>query len=306
MDGDLREFDLSRDIATLADLMTASRGITISQSDIDDMVRRVAGSGLHRAVISTDGNLFARTYHQPWFPNGTFATNVTVRPDLRRRGLGTRLLEVITGAGVEMGATRQLTSVADDQPGGMAFALHHGFVVLRHTAGATLDPSTVDERILAEPAPPGIAVTTLEKLGDTDAHRQRLWEISEQTGLDVPGEPRQPRTYAQFTEQMLETSWFRLAGQFIALDGNTWVGVAAVGYTESSNTLYHNYTGVDARYRGRGIASALKRATIRYAVEIGASILETHNDSTNTAMLAINRALGYQEKPGYSDLDRSL
>jgi GNAT superfamily N-acetyltransferase len=105
---------------------------------------------------------------------------------------------------------------------------------------------------------------------------------------------------------MIDVSWFRPAGQFIALDGDVWAGVAAVGYTESRNLLYHNMTGVDRAYRGRGIASALKWATIAYAIETGAAVLETHNDSSNAPMLAINRAFGYRSEPGYSDLRRLL
>ena len=47
-------------------------------------------------------------------------------------------------------------------------------------------------------------------------------------------------------------------------------------------------TAVGRRYRGRGIATALKRATIAWAVEHGLEALETGNDDENAPMRAVN------------------
>ena len=302
---ELREFDLDRDAGTLAALLTAGGKDPISSADVREMMRRDASLDHFRAVIAVDGTAYARTFRQPWFTDGLYGTGVVVHPDVRKRGIGGSLLETITGIGRSLGATSQVSSVRDGRPDSLAFALRRGFTVDRHVAKSTLDPASVDPS-LAVPPPPGITITTLVALGDTDANRRRLWQITERTAADIPGDRRKPRTYEEFTRQMLEVSWFRAAGQFIALDGDVWAGVAAVGYTESRNLLYHNMTGVDRAYRGRGIASALKWATIAYAISTGASALETHNDSSNAPMLAINRAFGYRAEPGYSDLSRML
>jgi mycothiol synthase len=47
-------------------------------------------------------------------------------------------------------------------------------------------------------------------------------------------------------------------------------------------------------WRGRGVASALKRATIGWAVEHGLEALETANDTDNDPMRAVNKRLGYR------------
>ncbi len=52
-------------------------------------------------------------------------------------------------------------------------------------------------------------------------------------------------------------------------------------------------TAVRPAWRGRGIATALKRATIAWAMEHGVEGLETGNDEENAPMRAINRTLGY-------------
>jgi mycothiol synthase len=65
-------------------------------------------------------------------------------------------------------------------------------------------------------------------------------------------------------------------------------------------------TGVDRAHRGRGIALALKRATIAYAIATGVEVMETHNDSRNQPMLAINQALGYRPGIGITEVKRSI
>jgi RimJ/RimL family protein N-acetyltransferase len=56
-------------------------------------------------------------------------------------------------------------------------------------------------------------------------------------------------------------------------------------------------TAVGRRWRGRGVATALKRATIAWAIEHGLKILETGNDEDNGAMRAVNARLGYRPIP---------
>ena len=62
--------------------------------------------------------------------------------------------------------------------------------------------------------------------------------------------------------------------------------------------MYNLMTGVDRAYRSRHIALALKVQSICFAKAFGADSIRTHNDSQNGPMLAINRKLGYQPRPG--------
>jgi GNAT superfamily N-acetyltransferase len=99
-------------------------------------------------------------------------------------------------------------------------------------------------------------------------------------------------------------SWYRPDGQIVAAVGETWVGMAAVGYFEATNSMYNMFTGVDPAWRGKGIALALKLLTIACARRYSADYISTNNDSENAPMLAINRTLGYQPEPGYYQMTR--
>jgi GNAT superfamily N-acetyltransferase len=84
----------------------------------------------------------------------------------------------------------------------------------------------------------------------------------------------------------------------MALDQDEVVGIASVSYVETGQAARNLLTGVDPRYRGRKIAQALKLQAIHYAREQGAAAIQTQNDAENVAILAINRKLGYQPRPG--------
>jgi RimJ/RimL family protein N-acetyltransferase len=56
-------------------------------------------------------------------------------------------------------------------------------------------------------------------------------------------------------------------------------------------------TAVLPAYRGRGIALALKRGTVAWAIAAGLTALETGNDVDNAPMRAVNAKLGFQPLP---------
>jgi RimJ/RimL family protein N-acetyltransferase len=63
-----------------------------------------------------------------------------------------------------------------------------------------------------------------------------------------------------------------------------------LGGDEGYNT---DMTGVLRPYRGKGVATLLKLRGIRYAQERGKPKLWAVNDSVNTAMLSLNKKLGF-------------
>ena len=58
-------------------------------------------------------------------------------------------------------------------------------------------------------------------------------------------------------------------------------------------------TGVKRAWRGRGIAGALKRAEIAWAIENGYTRLETHNEERNEPIRRLNERHGYRIAPGH-------
>jgi mycothiol synthase len=87
---------------------------------------------------------------------------------------------------------------------------------------------------------------------------------------------------------------------FGALDGEQLVGYAAlVTRAASPDVLEHGFTAVVRSHRRRGIAIALKRTQLAWAAEHGYSRLVTYTQEGNEAMHAINKKLGYRERPAW-------
>jgi GNAT superfamily N-acetyltransferase len=78
---------------------------------------------------------------------------------------------------------------------------------------------------------------------------------------------------------------------------------AVVGYSNlmlvanSPGLAWNGMTAVRRAWRGRGIAGALKRASIAWAAANGLEAIETANDIDNAPMRAVNRSLGYRPMP---------
>ncbi len=86
----------------------------------------------------------------------------------------------------------------------------------------------------------------------------------------------------------------------IAVDDATGevAGYGNLVLQSGSDTLgLHDMTAVRQAWRGRGIATAIKRATIAWAIDNGLAALETGNDEHNAPMRAVNARLGYRPIP---------
>lgn len=70
--------------------------------------------------------------------------------------------------------------------------------------------------------------------------------------------------------------------------------------------IYTRLTAVHPDYRGQGLGLAVKVTALDWAKARGFTQAYTYNHSVNTAMLAINRGLGYQPQAGIQQLYRPL
>lgn len=64
-----------------------------------------------------------------------------------------------------------------------------------------------------------------------------------------------------------------------------------------SKVAWHGMTAVARDWRGRGVARALKAATISWAAANEVEALDTANDIDNAPMRAVNGRLGYRPQP---------
>src|SRR4030067_590631 len=141
-----------------------------------------------------------------------------------------------------------------------------------------------------------LRLSSMAELGGTERTLRRVFELAMQLARDVP----HPEGAAEFTmedfQQFSRMPGFRPEGLFIGTDGERFVGLSGV-MTLEGRPAYTHFTGVDRAYRGRGLATLLKLATIEFAQAQGIRSMRTNNDTVNYPMVAVNEKLGYRQLP---------
>jgi GNAT superfamily N-acetyltransferase len=199
----------------------------------------------------------------------------------RRRGVGSSLLDSLAAHVASLGMPEMRAMV--DDGGSLAFANHFGFI--------EVDRQIEQVRALGrEPAPTalpeGIEVIFL------DQQPQKWEECFASFGIEVLADfaVYEP---LDITAEQWATSW---AGNpmFLALSNDEVVGCAGLHRdTDHPERGENALTAVRRDWRGRGIASHLKRRTLRWAADNRLSEVYTWTQARNYSMLRLNEHLGY-------------
>jgi len=303
-----------RDLPQLADLISQVSAEPMSLAQLEDWHGRQPEGHIRRSQVAVDdaGQIcgYNLLQHEAWEEEGLFYFEVIVKPEQQGLGLGSFLYDDAFTAVQNLGGKRLKGDVRDDKPNCLRFAQNRGFSIRRHLFESTIDLSKFDERpfagLIESVEATGIRFFSLADVGDTEEARRKLHAVNATVSADSPGSDGSFPSFAEFNQMFNTVSWFRPEGQIVAVDGDAYVGLAAVGYFADTNSMYNMITGVFPTYRGRKIAQALKLLTIRYAKAYGANSIRTSNDSENAPMLAINRKLGYKPLPGDYLLHKQL
>jgi RimJ/RimL family protein N-acetyltransferase len=150
-----------------------------------------------------------------------------------------------------------------------------------------------------ELAPP--AGVVISSLAEHPELVHGVYEVALEALPDIPGDgPEAPDTFEEFRVRDVDRPTIPSDGFMIAIDS---AAGRVIGYANlmlvpgNPNVAWHGMTGVVRDWRGRGVASALKRATLTWALASGLEALETANDEVNEPMRAVNRRLGYLPQP---------
>ncbi len=220
-----------------------------------------------------------------------------VLPEARRQGIGEQLLRGISDAARVAGKSGLQIACNEDRPDGIEFLVQRGFTELERSKSAKLDLAGLPVPLVV--APPGTALTTLAARPDLV---EGVHAVAIEAFDDIPGgdEPMAVGDLAEFRARDVDRDPIPKDAFFVALDAGTGrvVGYASLMMLAGSTTrAYHDMTAVLRTYRGRGIARALKQATIAWAIEHELAVLETGNDEANAPMRAVNARLGYEPMP---------
>jgi len=240
-------------------------------------------------------------------------TGVQVDPDHRRRGIGQGLYEVLEHRAAERDGVALWGSVRAEDPAGVRFLERQGFVEVRRVWVSRLeiaeaDLSTLPDRSVSLAAE-GIRFSTLAEEGaDRPEVRRRLYQLWDTSAEDVPivGE-RTSVPFEQFVRFELERPNFDAAATFLAIHGDEYVGMTSNEVVPGDpQTLRIGFTGTLRAYRGRGVATELKRRAVEYARIQGYRYLRTGNDSLNRPIWAINERLGFRREKTWINAEKAL
>jgi GNAT superfamily N-acetyltransferase len=302
----IRNHDPSRDLAALVDIENAINPLPMTVEDmakqeqdrpIGEVMRKMVAEDESGRVVAHGG-----AQRNPWDPEGSFTVWAMVLPTARGRGIGQALVGEAIDFARANGARRLIAWAREEDPRARPFAERLGFQYERHHFESRLDITNFDEsrfpgaieRVEAQ----GIRFTDLAAEGDTPEARRKLYELNKAAALTVPGNDGTFPPLEEFSKHVFSARWFRADGQILAVQGERYVGIGAVGFGDDG-AVFNAFTGTDPEYRNRGIALALKLLGIRYARERGATYFLTGNDSMNGPMLHINREkLGFVARPG--------
>ena len=245
----------------------------------------------------------------PKNPERYAGVDAWLHPTLWSRGWLDEIFGVLERDAKELGAAVLTTNVRETAPDLHAALLERGYVETGRQRYWELDLQEHRERLLA---------LAKEARDDAVRHGVRLMTLSddqsptlitdlhacyEETRHDMPSTVPWMELSPQLFQQWLDDPQKRRDRFWIARVDRTVAGMSLLAYPPGEVGLVSTaWTGVGRGFRGRGLARALKLATLAQAIELGVTRVRTDNDSTNLPILHLNEALGYVEVPGHVKL----
>jgi GNAT superfamily N-acetyltransferase len=224
--------------------------------------------------------------HPRWY------LGIWVLPHARLRGVGSALWHATSDAARTAGKDGLQCWISEADDAGCGFLRHRGFEVVGRDKSVGL---RLAGRTRPTPdTPPGFVITDLDARPELVAgvHRAAL----EAYPAIPSATPLDPGPLDEFVAREVERDGVPRDGFKIAVDtaSGTVAGYASVKFAPGTPTIgWHEMTAVRPGYRGLGLATALKQATIAWAIDRGLEALHTGNDERNAPMRAVNAKLGY-------------
>ncbi len=289
------------DIPDIVDLMNAvyppEERVTLEMFRHDEGMRR-ADEAFTRVVAVDEDRVVAagHTQNSHTRPRYKFTLIIAVDPTVRRQGLGAELERRLREFAASRGDTELMATIKEDDAASRTFLEHRGHREVFRRFEMELDVATFDWSRFPEwrLRLGDLRLFTMAEAGT--AHVDTLFELSMTLSRDVPHPEGAPEYTREDFQQFATMPGFRPDGLFIVADGDRWVGLSGV-LCLPGRPAYTYFTGIDRDYRGRGLATLLKLATIEFVQRLGIKAMRTNNDTVNYPMVAVNERLGYRRLP---------
>ena len=245
--------------------------------------------GRRHWVAVIDGRLVGTAVARPVAEDEVFL-GVEVHPDYGSRGVGLALLRSAVPA---FPGVTNLAAVCRDDPISLGFAVRNGFLPEGEHRVCRVDPGTVTD---AGPPPDGLRAVPLTDLDDLS----QLLATYNSAAADDPSGLSREYTLEQFHADLWESpdnapelSWALLADDPAAPHGSVVASFTSMQLDRGRGRAWSGMTATRPSYRGRGLATWVKRRTLNAVAEAGVTEAWTANDATNAPIVAVNEALGY-------------
>lgn len=229
----------------------------------------------------------------------TFWSDVSVEPPHQGRGVGRLLASALETEARRAGARRLFASARVEDSRAIRFLARQGFSEIRRTWRSRLalaEATRLPDRT-AVLAQEGIRFSSLAEEDPNDPKLlQELYALSTTAGADEPRyAPYSAPPFDQFVELEIRRPAVIPEAYLIARHSGRIIGVSSLIRLEAQpDAVFQSFTGILREYRGRGIATELKRRIVEHARTAGYRTMFVGNDSLNEPILGINRKLGFR------------
>lgn len=258
---------------------------------------------------------------------GSFWLELAVLQEARGQGAATALARALKEHLKALAPTRLKVVVSEANPVALRFAQRHGFSEVERFWDRTLDLSGFRALRHTRPLPEGLELVTLAQFAARVPDVvEALYPLYEEARADLPRSPGEaytplPPSALNGWLSHLDPALFMLAlrGEgpvgFTALEPSGATGPANTGLLTARSGPAHDpdryelmiaMTGVARTERNRGLARALKVASMEAARQAGWAVIRTSNHSSNLGMLRVNDALGFGREPARLGLLREV
>lgn len=314
----IRPVSTRTDFPAIVRLANLVEPYPIDEERVRELYRYTPPQRIQAHLAAADANDaligYASLLHEATAAEGEFSACLVVDPARRCQGIGGALWQGCLEALKELGAQRVTAAAPEADRDVRRFLERCGFSEQRRTASAALDLAGFDETPFQEGfarlAARGIRFAALAEFPDTLQTRYHHWNLLATNEQDLPHPTPLKTPFPLFEEMVLNAPGYRRESHLLALDGEHWIGLAAVRLSAQSSAgprtadLWH--TGVLREYRGQGLGLALHVVAARHAAQQGARQLISETDADNTPLLAIQRRMGFQPRPGKVYMQRTL